>query len=45
MSFPILLGAISGMNDAGLSLAINEIYAAKDGSKMQNLAGTPMLLP
>jgi predicted choloylglycine hydrolase len=31
------------MNDAGLSLAINEIYAAKDGSKAQNLNGTPML--
>jgi hypothetical protein len=44
VSFPILLGAISGMNDAGLSLAINEIYGAKDGSKGQNLGGTPMLL-
>jgi isopenicillin-N N-acyltransferase-like protein len=43
VTFPVLLGAISGMNDAGLSLAINEIYAAKDGSKMQNLTGTPML--
>lgn len=43
VTFPILLGSISGMNDAGLSVAINEIYAAKDGSKMQNLAGTPML--
>ncbi|HEX3151360.1 MAG TPA: C45 family peptidase [Gemmataceae bacterium] len=44
VSFPILLGTISGMNDAGLSLAINEITAAKDGSKGQNLGGTPMLL-
>src|SRR3954447_627549 len=44
VTFPILLGAISGMNDAGLSLAINEIYGAKDGSKGQNLGGTPMLL-
>jgi isopenicillin-N N-acyltransferase like protein len=43
ITFPVLLGAISGMNDAGLSLAINEIYAAKDESKRQNLAGTPML--
>jgi isopenicillin-N N-acyltransferase like protein len=44
VTFPVLLGTISGMNDAGLSLAINEIYAAKDGSKGQNLNGTPMLL-
>jgi hypothetical protein len=43
VTFPVLLGTISGMNDAGLSLAINEIYAAKDGSKGQNLNGTPML--
>jgi hypothetical protein len=43
VTFPVLLGTISGMNDAGLSLAINEIYAAKDGSKAQNLNGTPML--
>jgi isopenicillin-N N-acyltransferase like protein len=43
VTFPILLGAISGMNDAGLSLAINEIYGAKDGSKGQNLGGMPML--
>jgi isopenicillin-N N-acyltransferase like protein len=44
VTFPILLGAISGMNDAGLSLSINEITAAKDGSKGQNISGTPMLL-
>ena len=43
VTFPVLMGVISGTNDAGLSLAINEIYAAKDGSKGQNLAGTPML--
>lgn len=44
VTFPILLGTISGMNDAGLSLSINEITAAKDGSKGQNISGTPMLL-
>jgi hypothetical protein len=43
VSFPILLGALSGMNDAGLSLAINEITASKDGSKSPNLGGTPMM--
>jgi len=43
VTFPVLLGVLSGMNDAGLSLSINEIYAAKDGSKSPNLNGTPML--
>lgn len=43
VTFPILLGAMSGMNDAGLSLAINEIYESKDGSRSPNLGGTPML--
>ena len=31
------------MNDAGLSLAINEITASKDGSKSPNLNGMPMM--
>ena len=31
-AFPIILGAISGMNDTGLSLTINEIFASKDNS-------------
>lgn len=43
VTFPVLLGALSGMNDAGLSLAINEISASKDGSVSRNLTGTPML--
>lgn len=43
VTFPVIMGVISGTNDAGLSLAINEIYAAKDESKRQNLNGTPML--
>jgi isopenicillin-N N-acyltransferase like protein len=43
VTFPVILGVISGTNDAGLSLSINEIYAANDGSKGQNLGGTPML--
>jgi hypothetical protein len=43
VTFPILLGVISGMNDAGLSLSINEISKSKDGSKSPNLNGTPML--
>jgi isopenicillin-N N-acyltransferase like protein len=43
ITLPVLLGALSGMNDAGLSLAINEISASKDGSPSRNLSGTPML--
>lgn len=43
VTFPILFGAMSGMNDAGLSLAINEIYESKDGTRSPNLGGTPML--
>ncbi|MBO0697895.1 MAG: hypothetical protein J2P46_05855 [Zavarzinella sp.] len=43
VTFPVLLGVLSGMNDFGLSLSINEIYAAKDGSKSPNLNGTPMM--
>jgi hypothetical protein len=43
VTFPVLLGVLSGMNDAGLSLSINEITATKDGSKSPNLNGTPML--
>jgi isopenicillin-N N-acyltransferase like protein len=43
VTFPVLLGVLSGMNDAGLSLSINEITAAKDGSKSPNLNGMPML--
>lgn len=43
ITLPVLLGALSGMNDAGLSLAINEITASNDGSASRNLSGTPML--
>jgi len=43
VTLPILLGAMSGMNDAGLCLAINEITASKDESKTPNMNGTPML--
>jgi isopenicillin-N N-acyltransferase like protein len=43
VTLPVLLGVLSGMNDAGLALSINEITAAKDGSKSPNLNGVPML--
>ncbi len=44
VTFPVLFGCLSGMNEAGLSLAINEITASKDKSVSHNLAGTPMMM-
>ncbi|MCE9531591.1 MAG: hypothetical protein K8T89_10785 [Planctomycetes bacterium] len=44
VTFPIILGAISGMNDKGLSLTINEIKDAKDASPKSDLKGVPMLI-
>ena len=32
ITFPVILGVLSGMNDAGLCLTINEITASKDKS-------------
>ena len=43
VTFPFLLGVLSGMNDAGLCVSINEISASKDGSKTPNLNGVPMI--
>jgi len=43
VTFPILLGVLSGMNDAGLCITINEISKSKDGSKSPNLNGVPMM--
>jgi hypothetical protein len=43
VTFPVLLGVLSGMNDAGLCVAINEITATKDKSAVRNMTGTPMM--
>jgi isopenicillin-N N-acyltransferase like protein len=43
VTFPFLLGVLSGMNDAGLCISINEISKSKDGSKSPNLNGMPMI--
>jgi hypothetical protein len=43
VTFPFLLGVLSGMNDAGLCITINEISKSKDGSKSPNLNGVPMM--
>jgi hypothetical protein len=44
VTFPVILGCISGMNDAGLCLSINQIDASKDGSPKSDLKGVPMLM-
>src|SRR5262245_4028347 len=41
VGFPGILGCMSGMNDAGLCLAVLETYAANDGAPKFNAKGTP----
>jgi isopenicillin-N N-acyltransferase-like protein len=41
IGFPGLFGCLSGMNDAGLALAVHEVFLARDGSPMFNPKGTP----
>jgi hypothetical protein len=44
IGYPPMLGCPSGINDAGLCLAQNEVYTSRDGSPRFSPAGTPMLL-
>lgn len=44
VTWPGLVGVLSGMNDAGLCLAVDEIYAAADGSPMFDPLGVPAIL-
>jgi hypothetical protein len=44
VGFPGLVGCISGINDAGLCLAANEVYAAADGSPRFDRKGVPMIM-
>ena len=41
IGFPGFVGCLSGMNDAGLCIAVLEIYSANDGSKSFDPEGTP----
>lgn len=43
VGYPGLLGAISGMNDAGLCLATLDVYRSKDGSPAFDPSGVPMM--
>ena len=43
VTFPGLFGCLSGMNDAGLALAVHEVFFSRDGSAMFDPRGTPYL--
>lgn len=44
IGFPGLVGCVSGMNDAGLALAVHEVYALKDGIERFDGKGIPYAL-
>jgi isopenicillin-N N-acyltransferase-like protein len=44
VGFPGLVGCVSGMNDAGLTLAVLEVYSTCDGSPLFDPEGTPYAL-
>src|SRR5437879_1183992 len=44
IGFPGMLGCVSGMNDAGLTLATLEVLTSKDGSPTFDPQGTPYAL-
>ncbi len=44
IGFPGLFGCLSGMNDAGLALAVHEVFMARDHSPMFNPKGVPYTL-
>lgn len=41
VSFPGLIGCLSGMNDAGLAVAVHEVFFSRDGAGMFDPNGTP----
>jgi hypothetical protein len=44
VGFPALTGCISGMNDAGLAIAVHEVNLSADGAPMLNPKGMPYAL-
>jgi hypothetical protein len=44
VGFPGLVGVVSGMNDAGLSIATLDVTTTADGSPPFDLSGTPLIL-
>jgi isopenicillin-N N-acyltransferase like protein len=43
IGFPGLFGCLSGMNDAGLALAVHEVFLSRDGAAMFNPKGVPYM--
>lgn len=41
VGFAGLMGCLSGMNDAGLAVAVHEVMVSRDGSKLFNPQGVP----
>ena len=41
VGFPGLFGCLSGMNDAGLALAVHEVFLSRDGATIFNPKGVP----
>jgi hypothetical protein len=41
VSFPGMLGCFSGMNDAGLAVAVHEVFLSRDRSGLFNARGAP----
>jgi hypothetical protein len=44
IGFPGMIGCLSGMNDAGLALAVHEVHKTKDGSTGLDPKGVPYTL-
>lgn len=44
IGYPGLFGCISGMNDAGLAVAVHEVYLSRDHAPMFNPKGVPYAL-
>ena len=44
IGFPGMIGCLSGMNDAGLALAVHEVRKTKDGSPGLDIKGRPYTL-
>lgn len=44
IGFPGFFGCVQGMNDAGLAIAVHEIFLSKDGAPMYNPKGMPYSL-
>lgn len=41
VGFPGMIGCLTGMNDAGLTVAVHEVFFSRDGSSIFNPSGTP----